>query len=376
MMRYLLRILSAALLLAIVPIGSAAAQSDSRCFPETGFCISGPIRRYWERNGGLAVFGYPITAQQTETVESVWTGPVQWFERDRLEDHSNQGLGVLAGRLGARYLELDGRPWTFGSGTPTAADCLNFSQQTGYSTCGVFRNYWQKNGGLERFGYPITDVQLETIEGRNYQVQYFERRRMEYHPENAGTPYEILLGLLGKDVRAMSGQTDPTACAYAVLPELRANAIDFSRDAPLGCPVPGQDYSYTQGASARFERGQMYWINLRGGKSVIYALLYGPNSQISYRYYEDTWREGDPVNSGLTPPSGLLEPNRGFGKVWRDHEDLRVAIGWALENEKAETLSYQVFQQGRLLMVPSANIVWQFIGNGDAGSARSSAIKY
>src|SRR5262249_29825445 len=28
-------------------------------------------------------------------------------------------------------------------------------------------------------------------------VQYFERNRFEYHPENKGTQYEVLLGLLG-----------------------------------------------------------------------------------------------------------------------------------------------------------------------------------
>jgi hypothetical protein len=28
-------------------------------------------------------------------------------------------------------------------------------------------------------------------------VQYFERNRLEYHPENERTPFEILLGLLG-----------------------------------------------------------------------------------------------------------------------------------------------------------------------------------
>ena len=28
-------------------------------------------------------------------------------------------------------------------------------------------------------------------------VQYFERNRIEYHPENQGTKYEFQLGLLG-----------------------------------------------------------------------------------------------------------------------------------------------------------------------------------
>jgi hypothetical protein len=33
-----------------------------------------------------------------------------------------------------------------------------------------------------------------------YLVQYFERNRFEYHPENAGNKYEVLLGLLGIDL--------------------------------------------------------------------------------------------------------------------------------------------------------------------------------
>jgi hypothetical protein len=39
--------------------GLASAQ-EQRCFSETGFCISGPIRGYWDKNGGLKIFGYPI----------------------------------------------------------------------------------------------------------------------------------------------------------------------------------------------------------------------------------------------------------------------------------------------------------------------------
>ena len=184
----------------------ASAQPARRCFPETGFCISGAIRTYWERNGGLQVFGYPITDQRMETVEGTWTGPVQWFERDRLEDHGTDRQGVLAGRLGARYLELQGRWWQPGNeprGGSTGS-CRYF-EQTGYNVCNpAFRTYWEQNGGLERFGYPISDVFQEEIDGRTSTVQYFERRRMEYHPEHAGTPSEVLLGLLGRDLFAAS----------------------------------------------------------------------------------------------------------------------------------------------------------------------------
>ena len=203
MSRYLCLITTLVLLLLSV-VAPARAQTTERCFVETGQCISGPIRVYWERNGGLPVFGYPITAQRVEVVEGSWAGPVQWFERDRLEDHSNDRQGVLAGRLGARFLELQGSPWTRGPGASSTTICTAFSQ-TGYSVCGAFRDYWQRNGGLERFGYPITAVRDETVEGRTYSVQYFERRRMELHPEHRGTPNEILLGLLGRDVYGAGG---------------------------------------------------------------------------------------------------------------------------------------------------------------------------
>src|SRR3954465_14341656 len=114
----------------------ASAQAAECCFPETGYCISGVIRAHWERNGGLKVFGYPISSQQVETVEGTWSGTVQWFERDRLEDHSNENKGVLAGRLGAFYLERTGRPWVPGNSELHHGYelCSSFSQ-TGYSVC-------------------------------------------------------------------------------------------------------------------------------------------------------------------------------------------------------------------------------------------------
>ncbi len=175
---------------------SQPVPSGERCFDETGYCISGNIRAYWERNGGLAVFGFPISAQSTETIED-WTGPVQWFERDRLEDHGNDG--VMAGRLGAAVLDMRGTPWESYEQVSSAPVGCRFFEATGHSLCEPFLSYWQSNGGVERFGYPITEPIEETIEGWTGTVQWFERRRMEHHPENE-PPYDILLGLLGNEV--------------------------------------------------------------------------------------------------------------------------------------------------------------------------------
>ena len=183
---------------------AVAQQADQRCFQETGQCIAGVIRHYWEQNGGLPVFGYPITALASETNAEGFTGPTQWFERDRLEDHSVEGKGVLAGRLGAQKLMMQGRPWEMlPKGTPGRTDCVFFNE-TGHSLCPPFRAYWERNGGLARFGYPISEQVGEANDsGFVGTMQWFERRRMEAHPE-LSPPYDVLLGLLGREVRGGS----------------------------------------------------------------------------------------------------------------------------------------------------------------------------
>src|SRR5215216_7374103 len=74
------------LLADILPQAGVQAQASQRCFVETGLCIDGRIRAFWEQNGGLSVFGLPITAQQQESIEGKLF-QVQWFERNRLELH-------------------------------------------------------------------------------------------------------------------------------------------------------------------------------------------------------------------------------------------------------------------------------------------------
>ena len=66
---------------------------------------------------------------------------------------------------------------------------------------GPFLAYWQAHGELPLFGYPISEefTEISATDGLPYRVQYFQRNRFEYHPENA-PPYEVLLGLLGRDL--------------------------------------------------------------------------------------------------------------------------------------------------------------------------------
>lgn len=65
---------------------------------------------------------------------------------------------------------------------------------------GDLLKYWQTHGGLAVFGEPISEVVREANgdgSGRSYEMQWFQKARLERHPENANTSYAILLGLLG-----------------------------------------------------------------------------------------------------------------------------------------------------------------------------------
>ncbi len=313
-----------ALLAGLGPASSALAQSEALCFPETSYCISGAIRAYWERNGGLPVFGYPISAVREQTIENSWTGPTQWFQRDRLEDHANEGKGVLAGRLGVGALEAQGIRWQEAAPDNAAFPGCRFFRETGYNLCGPFLRYWERSGGLERFGYPITRERRETIERREYTVQYFERRRMELHPEHAGTPYEVQLGLLGTQ-----------------LANARPCPAWFFSSPPPQCPLEAARVS--EGAVQRFERGVMFWTSAPDVFWIIHQ---------SGRYWVAVapYTFSDVPGPG-EPPPGLYAPSSGFGDVWSGRiavilpsspdQPLSELLGWAIAPEQDATLWHQ-----------------------------------
>jgi hypothetical protein len=127
---------------------------------------------------------------------------VQYFERQRFEYHpefAGTQNSVLLGLLGT-YM-VNGRtegPFARATALPTGA-AQRYFEQTGHNLGGAFLTYWNQFGGLPIFGYPLSEQlqEVSTTDGKTYTVQYFERARFELHPEFAGTPNEVLLGLLG-----------------------------------------------------------------------------------------------------------------------------------------------------------------------------------
>jgi hypothetical protein len=183
----------------------AGAAPDESCFPQTGFCVRGRFLDYWQQHGGLAINGYPLTAERQERLEDGRTYTVQYFERVRLELHPENAppQDVQLGQFGRRVHPADppAKPDPAATYFPQTGHNLGDSFLLG-DTRPVrfflsFRTYWEQHGGLAQFGYPISEVLYEKLEdGRYARVQYFERARLEYRGA------EIALGQLGRRVLA------------------------------------------------------------------------------------------------------------------------------------------------------------------------------
>jgi hypothetical protein len=183
-----------------------ARRGNGRYFPATGQYVDGPFLQYYEAHGlnlgdggvsereSLALFGYPLSAPfQEANPETGNLALVQYFERARMEYHpeNSEPYKTLLGRLGYRldYQQPQRQP-----------GCETFPQ-TRYDLCEPFRAFWHANGGLPVFGLPVTaaDNEMSPADYQSYRMQYFERERLEYHPERKGTVYEVQLGRLGAE---------------------------------------------------------------------------------------------------------------------------------------------------------------------------------
>lgn len=265
------------LLLAFGPALTAQAAT-TRCFGETGQCLGAPFGDFWQNNGGLPVFGFPITALAPETAaDTGQTYATQWLERERLELHPENAVPytVLLGRLGAERLAQTGRDWqTFPKASPSAA---HYYAATGHAIALQFWGYWRSHGlelgdagssereSLALFGYPLSEPMMErNAAGGTFLTQWFERARFEFHPENAA-PYDVLLGLLGNEVKPAGPPANPPAFENRTDPALTL-------------------LSYYNGINRRdYQRSYSYW-----GTPGTSATSVPPEYTIFVRGYVDT----------------------------------------------------------------------------------------
>lgn len=150
---------------------SFAQGTGREVFRQTGHSVSGEFLDYYRNvNNATFLFGYPITEQFIKDGRLV-----QYFQRARFEFYPEfpEGQRVQLTALG-RETYVPGRPAV---GDASAFGCRAYPQ-TGFSVCHAFLDFFDRNGGVAQFGYPISGFEYRD----KLIVQYFERARFEWRP--------------------------------------------------------------------------------------------------------------------------------------------------------------------------------------------------
>lgn len=124
----------------------------------------------------------------------------------------------------------------------------------------------------------------------------------------------------------------------------------------LGCPLAAGATNVSN-AYQPFQNGLMIWVSSLGAQSqpAIFALY----NNGTYQRFNDTFTEGvDPDSSGAQPPAGMLEPVRGFGKVWRENPPVRDTLGWATSGESGGSAQVLLFERGAMVSASQTNQIY------------------
>lgn len=115
-------------------------------------------------------------------------------------------------------------------------------------------------------------------------------------------------------------------------------------DLPPNFPTPVR--APIQVAEELFEHGRMFWV---GATQQIWVLKIVGEGYGTWEVYEDTFVDGEPENDpNLVPPDGRYQPQRGFGKLWRESGNLREELGWGVTPEFGYVSNYEYHAGGSI----------------------------
>ena len=281
-----------------------------------------------------------------------------------------------------RFGELS--PVPPGAAAPETIRSAGYVPETGHNIAQLFMDYFNtvgpvyENGRvvngplfnwLSAFGYPVTEPFWTTIrvggQDRLILFQAFQRRILTYSPQNPAG-WKVEMGNVGAQYYTWRYETPTVTCARVPVRGFgRVWAANRGVQAGLGCPAeypPFNTEMVIQTAYQPFENGAMLWVSRTTWtqERLIYVLF----NDGTFQVFDDTWVEGQPVNSGLTPPAGRYEPVRGFGKVWREGTGARVRerLGWATEPERGGPGAYQRFGRGEMYWSGAVDKIWVLYG--------------
>lgn len=119
---------------------------------------------------------------------------------------------------------------------------VRYFAETGYRVKTEFLYFFNKYGGIDNLGYPLT----KEIVVDGWGVQYFEKGRLEFHPENEPA-YRVTVGWLGD----LLNRRRPPISTENILP---SNARDYRYYPQTGHTISGDFLHYfdSHGGSVRF----------------------------------------------------------------------------------------------------------------------------
>jgi hypothetical protein len=200
----------------------------------------------------LAVYGRPLGPPVRELAgDCRTTTSVLYTERQRLELHpdldwpyrvSGSQLGALAYRL--KY-----------GGEPQRRTDL----QGGAIADARFRAFFEANGGLPAFGYPVSPVIQETAGGQPKTVQYFERARFELIPAAPSQPEQVRLADLGRQYPGIAAQCPGQPASVAQATSAPAVAQTDGQPNLLAAPAAMREQQTTAAAAVAAGRAWWFW---------------------------------------------------------------------------------------------------------------------
>ncbi len=164
-------------------------QPNCEYFTETRHWVCDEFLEFYKTRGGLETFGFPLSSAFDDPARGL---RVQYFQRARMEFHPANSdpykvlLGLLIDELGYRF------PAASQEQIPTFNSSFHhYFSETRHVVSYAFLDHFREAGGLDIFGYPRSEFMYEN----GYIVQYFQRARMEWHPENLSGPQMRLTNL-------------------------------------------------------------------------------------------------------------------------------------------------------------------------------------
>ena len=273
---------------------------------------------------------------------------------DVLRTMKNDGNGPVS-----RFYNPDGKFTTLpdAANDPLAAYASTDSV-TGHSLPKAFDDFRNDpRHPLATVGLAITEPTWAKVavggQPKTVLVQAFERRVLTDTPSNAD-PYKVEFGNIGQHYyrwRYSKSGGNETPIVSGVAPEFRPA---YSSGYGMGLGKPTIPNASSAEAVSVVEMDQGYMLYVASTKK-IYTL---PFDHRSVGVYDDTWAEGQDPGGKPGPRGNLVEPSRGFGKVWRENPSVQLALGYARGPEQGTNGQIQAYEHGFIYYDTGSKDFW------------------